>query len=80
MTQTVTDIALILAHDKHAERIKVSNAYDNLTSEQAAHLIAVAPELLEALKALGVHPDIYPRAESKLWDRVEAAIAKAEGR
>jgi hypothetical protein len=47
--------------------------------EANARLIAAAPELLEELKALRDHPDLYPRAETKLWDRVETAIAKAEG-
>jgi hypothetical protein len=44
-----------------------------------ARLIACAPELLEALKALCTHA---PRSSQQIdadWDKARAAIAKAEG-
>ncbi len=52
-----------------------------------AHLIAAAPELLTACKAarewLGERPsadDSYYRAVKNLIDKLDAAIAKADGR
>lgn len=44
-----------------------------------ARLIAAAPDLLEALRALLDDPD--PRgAPAQVWEQARAAIAKAEGR
>jgi hypothetical protein len=43
-----------------------------------AHLIAAAPELLEALKAI-MSPGMNGPESLPIWKKAEAAIAKAEG-
>jgi len=59
----------------------VCNVYGNTTDakEANARLIAAAPEMLEALKAVTDsninRPDLVP-----MWKKVYDAIAKAEGR
>jgi hypothetical protein len=53
-------------------------------NEANAHLIAAAPELLEALVSLTEDFDLAiggnPNAVDAMWARVKAALAKAEGR
>lgn len=46
--------------------------------EANAHLIAAAPELLEALEAL-VADESKEYIPTRLWDAARAAIAKAKG-
>ena len=45
-----------------------------------AHLIAAAPELLEALKSLADTPAHDTKAIAEAWDKAYKAIAKAEGK
>ena len=47
--------------------------------EANAHVIAAAPDLLEALKILAKLGESHG-AEGVYWDKARAAIAKAEGR
>jgi hypothetical protein len=52
---------------------------DDQEATANAHLIAAAPELLEALKTLATQAESHG-AEGIYWDKARAAIAKAEGR
>lgn len=49
-----------------------------VTAEANAHLIAASPELLEALKE--ANNELVLRRDSPLRARIDAAIAKAEGK
>ena len=49
-----------------------------VTRKVDAHLIAAAPELLEALEAL-VMDESKEYIPTRLWDAARAAIAKAKG-
>ncbi len=53
---------------------------DDQTNVANARLIAAAPDLLEALKALCAAPLHSVDARSELWVEAVAAIAKAEGK
>ena len=65
---------------RHSKKAAVHGGPDNRTiashveSYDDARLIAAAPELLEALKALLIHDDIETREHAR------EAIAKAEGK
>lgn len=50
---------------------------DPYIGDDDARLIAAAPELLDALKAILAH---QPDHGDTIWQQVEDAIAKAEGR
>jgi hypothetical protein len=73
---------LLTGHASHICDIE-SDDWDNEAGDKGtylanARLIAAAPDLLEALKAIiadGVHSDVVPH----LQDKARAAIAKAEG-
>ena len=61
-----------------SELAVVSVRADDREEDANARLIAAAPELLAALKALIAEPDLKPWSEE--WDQAHSAVAKAEGR
>lgn len=54
-----------------ADRTVIAKVYD----EKSANLLAAAPEMLEALKAIR---DEDPDCKGRTWELVLSAIAKAE--
>jgi hypothetical protein len=56
-----------------------ANWGEGINQKANAHLIAAAPDLLEALKILATQAESHG-AEGVYWDKARAAIAKAEGR
>jgi hypothetical protein len=63
-----------------------ADSIDNLNMHQDARLIAAAPDLLEALKALweacilaDEHEELSEYVDGSFLDDARAAIAKAEG-
>lgn len=60
--------------------IAKGRGFSNEEVEANAHLIAAAPELLEALHNVLSCAEVEILKYSGLWAQVRAAIAKAEGR
>jgi hypothetical protein len=59
----------------------VQNTREPDASEPNAHLIAAAPDMLEALKAIQQSMGgVVNTAQQVAWDKLKAAIAKAEGK
>ena len=75
----------IISADGHTVCFMAHNPDNNTALENAARLIAAAPELLEALKACRerlsfvVDLDETASADIDAFNMAEAAIAKAEG-
>ncbi len=71
--------------DQHPLAVIPATEEDGLIpwSDPAAHLIAAAPELYDALLAVqktsGVSDELYAPHNHDLYMRVEAALAKARG-
>lgn len=60
---------------------EICSVLTNKDTKANARLIAAAPEMLEALKAaLGMSSPIDRYENAKLFELIEAAIAKAEGK
>ena len=64
-------------YDSHCIAVTQESAHIN--AEANARLIAAAPELLEALKAIKDHPNTRYEVEAQLGESTWNAIAKAEG-
>lgn len=63
-------------------RVETAEGYvfaDQIEKQKDAHLIAAAPELLDAAKALKEWASHMGGWESPVWDQLNAAIAKATG-
>ena len=73
-TPNYSDVATLIAETVSGERVSIQEAN--------ARLIAAAPELLEALRAVDVLFGHLARdSTQRIWlDNARAAIAKAEGR
>lgn len=83
-------MAMVATSHKEGMCIDVTTSGANYSEDMAnARLIAAAPELLEALKAIegewrGELPDTFktppPERIGVLWEKARIAIAKAEGK